>query len=372
MRILILNWRDPTHPQAGGCEEYLRALSVIWISQKHEVTWFCGTYPGCKKQEVLAGVHIQRKGGKYGVYLWTALKVLIQSKKYDIILDCENGIPFFSPLFAPLKSKILIVHHVHIEVFHKEMKFPLNWIGVFLESKLMSLLYRSIHCITVSPSSLEELITLGFKKRNLSIIYNGVELSLHSVISPKGQKDEPFILYLGRVKKYKSIETLLLAFFLIHERFPNLKLVIAGRGDYISVLKEIIKTKNLENKVKFLGYVSEEQKIALLQKTIVMIQPSQKEGWGVVVIEANACGTPCIAANVPGLRDSVVDGVTGLLFRYGDPHSLAEKLEQILSSVSLREQLSEKALTWSEKFRWEKSAEKAMYIVKREITKKYS
>jgi glycosyltransferase involved in cell wall biosynthesis len=195
----------------------------------------------------------------------------------------------------------------------------------------------------------------GIPKKDISIIHCGINRELYSYDQSISKYEYPSILYLGRVKKYKSIQHLLKSFQVVKEKIPNAKLAIVGDGDYLKDLKNLSTTLNLSD-VEFTGYVSTEEKVERLRKSHVAVLPSLKEGWGLTNIEANSVGTAVVAADSPGLRDSVRDDKTGYLFEYGNIEQLANKLIKILSDDEIRVRLEQGGLEWAEKFNWDTAA----------------
>ena len=156
MNILILNFKDLKHPQAGGSELYFHEMAKIWVKKGHKVSWISGGWEKCRKREKIDGINIIRTGKRFSLYLYAPFEYFRLKEKPDIIIDVENGIPFFSPLFS-LKRKVLHIHHSHKEVWFKEMKFPLSFLGYFLENKIMPLVYRNKKIIRMLP----QLIIVG-------------------------------------------------------------------------------------------------------------------------------------------------------------------------------------------------------------------
>ncbi|MEA1925806.1 MAG: glycosyltransferase [Patescibacteria group bacterium] len=353
--ILIFNWRDTRHSYSGGAEIYIHELATIWAKQGNQVTIFCGNDNKSFRSEIIDGVEIVRRGGFYLVYLWAFLYYFIRFRgKYDVIIDCQNGVPFFTPLYTK-EPVYCLMHHVHQEVFFRYLSKPLAAFASWLEKDLMPWVYRDTHFITVSKSSQIEIEKIGLGKAGTHIVNPGVHLNSFVL----GQKNEsPMVLYLGRLKAYKSVDVLLRAFRHVIEDQPESKLIIAGSGDAEDYLKDLAVSLELtDQQVIFKGNVSEKEKIALLQKAWVLVNPSLMEGWGIVVIEANACGTPVIASDVPGLRDSVKQARSGRLVPYGDIDAFAKEISSMLQDQELREKMQEGARDWADKFGWEKSSE---------------
>lgn len=353
LRILILNWRDTRHKWAGGAEVYVHELAKHWVKEGNSVTVFCGNGTNWPKNEIIDGVQIYRRGGFYTVYVWALLYYLFKFRgKYDVIIDSENGIPFFTPLYTNI-HKFLLIHHVHQEIFRKSLKWPLSTIALFLEAKLMPLVYRNAQVVTVSPSSKEEIIKHKLTKKDPIIIYNGVDTAK---FKPGEKNEKPLILYLGRLQRYKSLDVFIKAAKGILEKIPEAEFVIAGEGEEKINLIKLAEKLGISQKIKFLGKVTEEEKIELFQKAWIFMNPSLLEGWGITTIEANACGTPTIASNVPGLRDSVSNLNTGLLVEYGDYGAFAQDAIILIKDNKLRKEMSIRSLEWAQKYSWEQSA----------------
>jgi len=362
MKILIFNWRCWKHPWAGGAEKYLYEISKRLVKRGHKIVWFVSSFEKSEKREIEDGIEIIRRGGRFSVYLyafWYYLKEL-KKRNFDLIVDDINGVPFFTPLYV-WKPKVAIIHHLMgWKIFSKELKLH-QAIIAWLAERLISLLYFSISFITVSESSKKEL-----KKnliRRVYVVPNGLN-SWMKRHSPIKKTHNPTIIYLGRWKKYKRINLLIEAFKIVKKRMKNAELWLVGKGDWKNY-------KKVEG-MKLFGKVSDRKKKELLTKAWVFVNPSIKEGWGITVIEANACGTPCIAYDVPGLRDSVINGKTGLLVKEdGNVEKLAEAIIKILEDEELRRKLSINAIKWAKQFSWDKSAEEFERVIKNIIKQEF-
>lgn len=359
-RILIFNWRDTKHKFAGGAEVYIHELAKRWAHDGHYVTIFCGNDSLSPRSEVVDGVHIVRRGGFYFVYVWAFLYYMLHFRgKYDVIIDSQNGIPFFTPLYAkePVYS---LLFHVHQEVFRQSLVKPLADIASFLERTAMPRIYRETPFLTISQSTQKEMTRLKLGQKGITIIYPGVNLNQ---LVPAEKSERPLVLYLGRLKYYKRVDVLLHAAAEVVSKHPDVRFVIAGDGEYKKNLKKITKRLGLEENVDFIGKVTEEEKAALYAKAWIVVNPSMMEGWGITTIEANACGTPVIASNVPGLHDSVKDEYNGLLFTLGSHQELAEKINLLLSHQYLRVMMSKNARGWASRFDWKISAAKCLRVI---------
>jgi glycosyltransferase involved in cell wall biosynthesis/O-antigen/teichoic acid export membrane protein len=360
LRILIFNWRDIRHIWSGGAEVYIHELSKRWVKMGHEVTIFCGSDGNSERHETIDGVRIIRRGGFYLVYLWAFLYYTYRlSGNYDVIIDSENGIPFFTPFYAREKV-FLLIHHVHQEVFRKRLLPPFSWIGMILEKRLMPVAYRNTEVITVSPSSKTDILDYKLTKKEPHIVYNGVDLSL---CKPGEKSRYPMVLYLGRLTSLKSLSVLINAAKKIIKRIPEVKIVIAGDGPDKPRLVKLVKKLILSDVVTFRGHVSEKEKVELYQQAWVFVNPSVIEGWGITTIEANACGTPVVASNVQGLRDAIHNPHSGVLVPYGNADELGRSVVRILKDTRLRNKMSRESRDWAEKFDWERSAREAISLL---------
>jgi len=370
LRILILNWRDIKHVWAGGAEVYVHELAKQFVQSGHNVTIFCGNDGKSVRNDVIDGVTIKRRGGTYLVYLWAIAYYLIRYKgKYDVVIDCENGIPFFTPLYVR-KPVILQVHHIHQDVFRKYLPFPLSHIGLFLEAKVMPFIYRNNIVVTVSESSKQDIVKLGLAKTsNIHIVNPGI----HPQDYTREEKATyPLFSYVGRLKPYKNVDVIIKAFAQVYASYPKAHLAIMGEGETWDSLVALIRELGLKKAVTMYGKVSHEQKSTILSKSWAMLQPSMVEGWGITVIEANASGTPVIASNVPGLRDSIVHGKTGVLVAPGDVDQFARCLIDFILHEKYRLYLSQQAYIWSQRFSWERSANEYFRVIYSEIKERVS
>ncbi len=360
-RILILNWRDTRHIWAGGAETYVHELAKRWVASGHYVTLFCGNDGNSPRYEVIDGVNIVRRGGWYSIYIWAFLYYVLRFRnKYDVIIDSANGISFFTPLFVR-KPILLLIHHIHQEVFRTYLKWPLSLIAQLIESKVMKFIYRNHRVITVSESSRADILDIKFTKSEFVDVVNpGVSLSEYKLMKKTAN---PSLLYLGRLKPYKNVDVVIKAYAEILKSCPTAELKIAGNGESLEDLQNLAQELELSDKIKFLGRVSEEEKIKLYATSWLVLQPSMVEGWGITVIEANACGTPVIASDVNGLRDSVLHNKTGILVPVGDVMQFSKECVKILEDKNKLKIMSQEAYSWSRNFDWDISRQKFEKVI---------
>ena len=362
--ILIFAWRDLKHPSMGGAEVYVHNVAKR-LAKKHNVVLFTAQPGTLSSRDTMDGVKIVRKGNFITVYIWAVIYYFKYFRKNtDFILDEENGIPFFTPLFSR-KRKIMLLHHVHKDMWFKQFPFPISVVGHFLESFIMPIVYRNVKVVTVSPSSLIDLKDIGFREKNVFLAYN----SIPDRVGPKFEKDkDPLISYVGRVKAYKRIEISIRAFRQVLKKFPKAKLIIGGGGDHVDMLKALVKKLNLEDSVDILGFVSERKKWEILQRSWVFTMPSMREGWGITIMEAASCGTPTLGFNVMGVRDSVRNGVTGILCN--SEEIFTKSLVGLIEDKNLRKKLGENALKWETLFTWKNTADIFEDLIEKSFEKK--
>ena len=360
MKILIFNWRDIKNPAKGGAEVFTHENAKRWVAKNHEVTMLTSSFPNCKQQEIIDGVKIIRVGKKYSVYKKTKQYYKKNQSKhnFDIIIDEINTRPFLTPKYVNNGTQIVgLIHQLAREFWFYETFFPVNYIGYHILENRWLKNYEDLPMITVSNSTKNDLKKLGFKK--IYTVSEGITFKPMDTV-PEKQK-EPTIIYLGRLTSAKRPEHVIKAFNIVKKQIPNLKLNILGDGPEKEKLQ-----KTAGKDITFLNYVSENKKIELLSKAWILIHPGVREGWGINIIEANACGTPSIAYDVSGLRDSIVDGKTGIIIKEeGNIEKLAEEITQLIKNKERRKKLSNNALKWSKKFTWDKSADEFLEILEK-------
>lgn len=355
MHILVVNWQDRTHPLSGGAEVHLHEIFGRIAAAGNKVTLLCCGHPGAPSRDVLDGMDVIRVGRRatfnYSVFWWW--KRHGAKLKPDIVVDDINKIPFLTPLFV--KRPILaIIHHLFGKTIYTEAG---RAAGLYVRSfeKRIASVYRTTPLCVVSESTRQECEALGFDPSLISIVHNAIDHRQFPMAITK-KATVPTVVFVGRLKKYKSVDHLLRAAAIVHKALPNLRVEILGTGDQLEPLRSLAATLGLADNVTFHGFVTEVEKTAWLSVAHVVVNSSIKEGWGISNIEANACGTPVISANVQGLRDSVRDGMSGLLYEYGHIDALARLMQRLLVDVHERERLSEGALRWASSFTWERSA----------------
>lgn len=365
MRILILNWRDIRNPKGGGAEKVTHEHAKAWIRAGHEVVQFSASFKGARPEETIDGVKIIRKGRYFTVHFWAFWCFLLgRLGKVDLVIDEFHFTPFLAPLYSGKTKVVGFVHEAAKDVWFANWPFPLALIGYLLEP-FFFLFYKKVHFITVSPSTKKDLVNFGISPDKIKIIFDGIDCRVLKNLPQKEKK--PTICFVGYLSKDKGIEDAIAAFGEIAVGLPQAQFWVVGKGKAKRVcqLEEKTRSLGLSEKVKFWGFVSDEKKLDLMKKAHLLVNPSQREGWSLVVIEANAMGTPVVGYNVPGLRDSIQDGKTGILTKKNSPDHLAQEVIKLLKDKKLYQVLQKNALLWSKKFTWEKATKESLELVEK-------
>lgn len=353
LRVLIFNWRDVAHPWAGGAEAYLHEIGRGMVARGMEVGWVSQRHSGGRRVEVIDGIRIHRVGGRITLYPLAAIAYVLRlRKRYDVIVDGSNGVPFFTPLFSR-RPKVMLVHHVHQEVFRRELPSHSRWLALWLEGWLVPRVYRRTPVVAVSGSTRDGLVGVGFRTEQIAIVHNGVAPAQPSAASARSPF--PTVLCMGRLKPQKSIDVLLRALPQILQDVPETRLDIVGQGSDRTRLERLAWSLGLAHQVRFHGYLPSRPRDDLASRAWVAVCPSAFEGWGLVCVEASARGLPVVAADVPGLRDAVRDGVTGLLVPHGDSQALARSLIDLFADPERRRKMGDAGREWAAQYTWERS-----------------
>ena len=353
MRILVLNWQDPQNPQAGGAELHLREIFARLADRGHVVDLLCSGWSGAPPRVTIDGIDVHRVGSRHS-YPFLARRYYARhlgEGNYDCVVEDINKIPLFSPLW-PTRRLVALVHHLFGATAFREASIPMA-AAVWLAERPLGPLYRRVPFQAVSESTAEDLVARGIPRRSIRVIYNGVD-ALRLTPNDAERSSVPLFSYLGRLKKYKRVDTVIRAFAELG--VSGAQMEIAGVGDYRASLEGLVESLGLAGRIKFLGFVSEEEKLGLLRRSWASLLASPKEGWGISNLEAAACGTPVIAANSPGIRESVIDGRTGFLVSPDDPAAMARAMKRLVDAPDLVTDLGRNARRFAEGFSWHRAA----------------
>ena len=367
MRILLINWQDRENPQAGGAEIHMHEIFGRLASAGHEVTLLCGGWPGCPPHARLDGIEIHRVGTRHSFPL-LAHRYFDRvfgdvAPSLDVVVEDVNKIPLYTPRWRGIRRVVALVPHLFGGTVFQELAAPLA-AAVWLAERPLGRIYRNVPFEAISQSTADDLARRGIPRENVEVIYPGIDTKGYTP-SPAARRPSPAFAYLGRLKKYKGVHYVIRAFAAMQNREATLE--IAGAGDYRPKLQALAHSLDLGDRVRFLGRISEDEKLALLRRAWALVFASPKEGWGITNLEAAACATPVVASNSPGIRESVRDGETGYLVPHGDILAMASALDRVAASRELVERLGRSARAFAETFTWERAAEETAAHLERVV-----
>ena len=351
MRIAFLNWRDSTHPEGGGAEHYAEQVCAGLAALGHDVTLYCARHRGSAHRESTRGFRIVRQGSRLTVYADSLLAMRADESRdgrFDVVVDTQNGLPFFSPLRRRTPI-IALVHHVHREQWPVVFNPAVAKVGWWVESQVSPRLYRGRPYVAVSERTRTELVELGVRGEDVTVIHNGTDLPL-ALSAPRAST--PTVVVLGRLVPHKRVEQAVDVVQRLRARHPGIRLRIVGTGWWHDRIAEHARAIGAGDIVDLLGFVSEEVKHSELASAWVALAPSIKEGWGLNVVEAASHGVPTIAYHgAGGLSESIVDGETGLLV--DDLEGMVAATDRLLTDRDERDRLGAAAVAHAQQFTWE-------------------
>lgn len=370
MNILCFSWRGPKHPDAGGAEISTIEHAKYWVKTGHKVTIFTSGFKDAEELEYIDGIRIIRRGSQFFSVHLAAFKWFVFDRKeqFDIVIDQFHGIPFFTPIFVKGR-KLGFIHETTKEVWKlNQLRVPFNLltaiVGVFLEPFIFKLFYRNVPFMTVSESTARDLTEWGIPKKQITVIYNGLTVPRMQRVFKREKKKT--LIFLGALSKDKGIESALKVFQIIDKTEKDRwQFWVVGRADpsYLNNLRLQTRKLRIDKKIHLWGFVSEAKKFQLLSRAHIAINPSIREGWGLVVIEAAYVGTPTVAFDVPGLRDSIINNKTGIICAQNTVEDLAEKILELIEDAKKYKRISRNAAVWGRRFSWEKSAKLSLTLI---------
>lgn len=357
LRILVVNWQDRKNPQAGGAEEHLHEIFGRLARRGHEVTLLVSGWPGAPPRARLDGMEIHRTGGRHTFSLaapWYYRRRLGDGR-FDVAVEDLNKVPLFTPAWTSLPVAPL-VHHLFGATAFDEASLPVA-AATWLLERAVPRVFRDHPMVAVSESTRADLGARGMDVSRIEVIPNGIDLEAFAPDPAVARYAEPTVLYLGRLKRYKRVDLILKAVAALAGSRRAPRLLVGGKGDHLPTLRTLAEDLGLGPRVEFLGFVPDELKLELFRRSWVHVLASPKEGWGITNMEAAACGTPTVASDAPGLRDSVVDGRTGFLVPHGDVDALADRIGALVRDDELRGRMGREARAFASRYSWESSAE---------------
>lgn len=348
-----MNWQDRAAPLAGGAEIHLHEIFGRLAAAGHEVTLLCGGWPGCAPRVTLDGIAVHRVGTRY-TFPFVAHRYYqahLARLDVDVLVEDINKVPLHAARWGARHTVALVPHLFGGTVF-REAPFPVA-AAVWCAERPLARAYRGVPFEAISESTADDLVARGISRDRVRVIYPGIDTAAYTP-DPAARAPEPLFAYLGRLKRYKGVDLVIRAFARVAD--PRARLEIAGVGDHRPALERLVESLALGARVRFLGRVSEVEKLALLRRAWALAFASPKEGWGITNLEAAACATPVVASDAPGLRESVRDGETGFLVPHGDVDALAAGLDRFAASSALVAAMGVTARHFAESFTWERAA----------------
>jgi glycosyltransferase involved in cell wall biosynthesis len=349
--VVFFNWRDTANPEGGGSERYVETMARGLVENGARVTIFCAAHDAAPSDEVVDGVRYVRRGDHLEVYLlgvWNLLRR--RFGKVDLVVDVQNGLPFFTRI-ATRKPVVVLVHHVHREQWPVVFPGTLGRVGWWIERKLAPILYRRSQYIAVSRATRAELVTLGVGKKRIAIVHNGTAPPPDVAIE---RSPTPALVVVGRLVPHKQVEHAIDAVVALRKEHPDVHLSVVGSGWWEDDLRKYVAEAGAGDLVSFEGQVSEKRKHEILAKSWLMLLPSLKEGWGLVIGEAGTHRVPTVAyASAGGTCESVEQGRSGVLV--GDHAEFTNAVRELIDDTDRRHRLGQGAYDMSQAFAWEHS-----------------
>ena len=349
VRFLMLNWRDPRNPLAGGAERvtlaYLRGL----VERGHEVTWFANAFPGGAPEEMIDGIRVLREGGKFPAWL-AARKWHSEQDPFDLVIDQHHGIPWYAPNWCPDKC-VAYIHEVLGPIWDAFYPWPLNAIGRWQE-RLTLRQYSEVPFWTASDYT-RELLTEQGVETIVQIPYGVATRALEEL--PEKELDEPLrLITVSRLAPNKQVDHAVAAVWCLREHYHlEATLEIVGQGQCEMEIRQTVKQLELEDCVTFRGGLNEADKDAALREAHFLLHTSVREGWGLNVVEANAMGTPAIVYPSPGLVESTRHRETGLVADEDSPEGLAAMIAEVQSHEGAYQDWRQAARDRARTFHWD-------------------
>jgi glycosyltransferase involved in cell wall biosynthesis len=365
LHIVALNWRDLANPLAGGAEVHMEEILRYLGHHGHRCTLLSCGFPGAPREVSADGYRVVRGGHPFDFNLVVPFlyRRVAAREPPDVVLDDINKIPFYSPLFARVPVLAVVPHLMGATVF-REVN-PLVAAAVFAAEQPVRWVYRHCHFEVISESTRDDLVARGHDPERISVIHCGLDHAVYNIDGRVPKTAAPSLVYVGRIKRYKSVDHAIRALSIVRRQVPDCTLTIVGDGDGLPDLRALAASLGLAGAVHFAGYVPTADKVRLLQSAHAVVNPSVREGWALTNVEANGCGTACVAADSPGLRDSVLAGRTGLLYPYGDVDALAASIVTVLRDRALRERMEVDGVAWARSLTWERCGEQTLALVER-------
>jgi len=354
MNILIFTWKDRQHPLAGGAEVVNEELIRRLVADGHQVTAVVGGFPGCEPEEMVDGYRVIRLGNAYTVYLhaWRYYRAHLQGWA-DLVIEEVNTIPFFTRFYVH-EQKLLFFHQLCRRIWFYQMIPPFNLLGFLAEPLYLRMLAAGGKVVTVSESTKQDLARYGFNRGEIELISEGISIKPVANLNSVEKYNEPTLLSFGAVRAMKRTLHQVQAFEIAKLHIPRLKLRVAGKlnGRYGKKVWRAIMKSRFSDDIEYVGEATPAQREELMQRSHLIMQTAVKEGWGLTITEAASQGTPAVAYNVDGLRDSIRNNETGIITDC-NPSALAQGIVNALRDEQAYTAMRKSAWRWSQDITFE-------------------
>ena len=362
--LLAINFRDPAHPEAGGAELHLAHVLLEAVRRGWRVTWLATTFPGAAAEGEHEGMRVLRRGTWWNfnfVVPGVLSREFAGANAPDLVVEDINKVPCFTPWFTPAPVAVIVPHLFGGTVFREANALVAAY--VLILELLLPAAYAHSRFLVISESTRDDVVARGIGRDQVTVVHCGLDHERYRADPTLAKATRPTLVFVGRLRRYKGLDWVMRALPAVLARVPDARLEVIGDGPYAGALRAEAARRGLSHAVEFLGFLPGREKVRLLQSAWALVQPSPKEGWGLTVIEASACGTAVVASDAPGLRDSVRRDVTGLLVPFGDTAGLSDALVRVLTDAPLRERLGAAGVDWAARFRWQDCGERSFEVL---------
>src|ERR1039458_8951066 len=351
-RVDVVAWRDLDDPEAGGSEIHAHEVLSRWAAAGVDVRLWTSRVDGAAREVQRNGYTACRVAGRYAVFPRTALRGLSgRIGSGDGVVEIWNGMPFFSPLWAR-RPRVVFLHHVHAEMWQMVLSRAMAGVGNTIEHGLAPPLYRRESIITLSESSKSEIVErLGLSAAQITVAPPGIDSRF---VGGGAKAADPLVVTVGRLVPVKRFAWFIDATAKLHAEHPNLKAVVVGEGYERPALEAQVRAAGAEEWLSLPGHLGDQELVDLYRRAWLVISTSVREGWGMTLTEAGACGTPAVATRIAGHEDAVIHGQSGLLVDTLD--DVVTAAAAVLSDEELRSRLGEGARRTAERFTWDRAA----------------
>ena len=359
--LLAINFRDSAHPEAGGAELHLEQVLLEAVRRGWRVTWLAGGFAGGAAEGEHKGMRVLRRGTWWNFNLVVPAVLAREfagTHAPDLVVEDVNKVPCFTPWFTRVPVAVIVPHLFGTTVFREANPFVAAY--VLLLEALIPFAYARCRFLAISESTRDDVVARGIAAKQVAVVHCGIDHARYRSDPAVPRASRPTIAFVGRLRRYKGLDWVLRAMPAVLARVPEARLEVIGDGPHADALRAEVKRRGLAHAVEFLGFLPGDEKVQKLKSAWVLVQPSPKEGWGLTVVEASACGTAVVASDAPGLRDSVRRDETGLLVPYDDTVALADALVRVLSDAALRARLGAAGVAWAANFRWDECGRRSL------------